>query len=159
MLMLPKTTARPESTDAVVEVLHTLNVWNIWNVTPQRDLARRAPVRSWINMSERYKALIPWSAAALRDTLQEVHNMLSNFRLGSFTVLAAALALSTTDAQTQCPDFTSFSQSPQGNVSTGPLKLPFMRPSPECRTFTSPAVEVSDWSIQCKETQSTYGHL
>ncbi|KAI0068999.1 hypothetical protein BV25DRAFT_1792433 [Artomyces pyxidatus] len=41
----------------------------------------------------------------------------------------------------QCPDYTTFAQFPQGNVSTGPLKLPFMRPAPACRTFNSSAVE------------------
>jgi hypothetical protein len=42
-----------------------------------------------------------------------------------------------------CPDYAQFSSKPQGNNSAGPLALPFMRPSEECRTFTSPAVEVS----------------
>ncbi|KZT37646.1 hypothetical protein SISSUDRAFT_1062661 [Sistotremastrum suecicum HHB10207 ss-3] len=40
-----------------------------------------------------------------------------------------------------CPSYTLYSQSPQGNASSGPLGLPFMRPPPECRTFTSSAVE------------------
>lgn len=34
-------------------------------------------------------------------------------------------------------------QSPQGNRSTGPLALPYMRPIPACRTFNSSAVEAS----------------
>lgn len=65
------------------------------------------------------------------------------FRLRQIAVLAAALSFSTY-GQPECPDYASFSQVPQGNPSSGPLKLPFMRPSPECRTFSSPAVEVSD---------------
>ncbi|KAH0597638.1 hypothetical protein MHUMG1_05018 [Metarhizium humberi] len=40
-----------------------------------------------------------------------------------------------------CPDYTDYSQKPHAPYSQGPLKLPFMRPSEECRTFTSPAVE------------------
>ncbi|POR33719.1 Uncharacterized protein TPAR_06091 [Tolypocladium paradoxum] len=40
-----------------------------------------------------------------------------------------------------CPDYTDHSQKRHGPFSTGPLALPFMRPSPECRTFNSSAVE------------------
>ncbi|KYK58515.1 DUF1237 domain protein [Drechmeria coniospora] len=40
-----------------------------------------------------------------------------------------------------CPDYTKYSQKPHEPLSSGPLALPFMRPAPECRTFTSPAVE------------------
>ncbi|KOS23210.1 Meiotically up-regulated protein [Escovopsis weberi] len=40
-----------------------------------------------------------------------------------------------------CPDYNTFSQQPHAPFSSGPLKLPYMRPSKECRTFTSPAVE------------------
>ncbi|KAJ7731770.1 Six-hairpin glycosidase-like protein [Mycena metata] len=58
----------------------------------------------------------------------------------TFSVVALAVALAES-ARAQCPDYTSYSQSPQGNPSTGPLKLPYMRPSPECRTFNSSAVE------------------
>lgn len=42
-----------------------------------------------------------------------------------------------------CPDYTEYSQEPHKPLSDGPLALPFMRPSPECRTFNSSAVEVS----------------
>lgn len=42
-----------------------------------------------------------------------------------------------------CPDYSSYSEQPHGPYSSGSLKLPYMRPSEECRTFTSPAVEVS----------------
>ncbi|GJJ07348.1 hypothetical protein Clacol_001549 [Clathrus columnatus] len=52
-----------------------------------------------------------------------------------------------------CPDYTTFSSSPQGNPSAGPLGLPFMRPSSECRTFTSTAVEkvISDMKERIKD--------
>jgi hypothetical protein len=42
-----------------------------------------------------------------------------------------------------CPDYTDYSQERHKPFSTGSLELPFMRPSPECRTFNSSAVEVS----------------
>ena len=35
------------------------------------------------------------------------------------------------------------SQNPHGTPSEGPLGLPYMRPDPACRTFTSSVVEVS----------------
>ncbi|KAF8137731.1 Six-hairpin glycosidase-like protein [Mycena galopus ATCC 62051] len=56
----------------------------------------------------------------------------------SAVVLAVSLA---GGAVAQCPDFTEYSQTPQGTPSTGPLGLPYMRPDPACRTFNSTAVE------------------
>lgn len=41
-----------------------------------------------------------------------------------------------------CPDYNTYAQQPHAPFSDGPLKLPYMRPSEECRTFKSPAVEV-----------------
>lgn len=41
-----------------------------------------------------------------------------------------------------CPDYNTYAQEPHAPYSEGPLKLPYMRPSEECRTFKSPAVEV-----------------
>ncbi|KAJ7636299.1 Six-hairpin glycosidase-like protein [Roridomyces roridus] len=52
------------------------------------------------------------------------------------SLLASVLA-----AAAQCPDYATYSQEPHGDRSTGPLALPYMRPSPECRTFNSSAVE------------------
>ncbi|KAJ7496343.1 hypothetical protein B0H11DRAFT_1801467 [Mycena galericulata] len=65
-------------------------------------------------------------------------------------VLAVALA---GGAWAQCPDFASYSQTPQGNPSSGPLRLPFMRPSPECRTFNSTSVEkvITDMKARLKD--------
>ncbi|KAJ5218882.1 Meiotically protein [Penicillium cinerascens] len=40
-----------------------------------------------------------------------------------------------------CPDYTSYSQTPHGPYSGGPLNLPFQRPAPACRTFSSSSVE------------------
>lgn len=41
-----------------------------------------------------------------------------------------------------CPDYTGYSLERHTPFSDGPLALPYMRPSPECRTFNSSAVEV-----------------
>jgi hypothetical protein len=42
-----------------------------------------------------------------------------------------------------CPIYTEYSMEPHGDRSSGPLRLPFMRPEERCRTFNSTAVEVS----------------
>ncbi|TQV99626.1 DUF1237 domain-containing protein [Cordyceps javanica] len=41
----------------------------------------------------------------------------------------------------ECPDYNKYAQQPHAPYSNGSLKLPYMRPSEECRTFKSPAVE------------------
>ncbi|KAF5019812.1 hypothetical protein F66182_8181 [Fusarium sp. NRRL 66182] len=43
-----------------------------------------------------------------------------------------------------CPDYVDYSQESHEPLSSGKLKLPYMRPSEECRTFKSPAVEDPD---------------
>ncbi|KAJ7110661.1 Six-hairpin glycosidase-like protein [Mycena epipterygia] len=58
----------------------------------------------------------------------------------AFSAVALAITLAN-GAWAQCPDYTTYSQQPQGNPSSGPLALPFMRPSPACRTFNSSSVE------------------
>ncbi|PMB69316.1 Meiotically up-regulated 157 protein [Beauveria bassiana] len=40
-----------------------------------------------------------------------------------------------------CPDYNTYAKQTHPPYSDGPLKLPYMRPSDECRTFKSPAVE------------------
>ncbi|KAG7832193.1 hypothetical protein KL920_000528 [Ogataea angusta] len=42
---------------------------------------------------------------------------------------------------TRCPDYVEYSQHRHGPYSEGPLKLAYMRPAKDCRTFTSSAVE------------------
>ncbi|KAJ6471431.1 hypothetical protein C8R45DRAFT_1055029 [Mycena sanguinolenta] len=58
-----------------------------------------------------------------------------------FAALSAFALFLSAAVRAQCPDFASYSTSPQGTPSTGPIGLPFMRPAPECRTFNSTAVE------------------
>ncbi|KND87751.1 hypothetical protein TOPH_07591 [Tolypocladium ophioglossoides CBS 100239] len=55
-------------------------------------------------------------------------------------------------APASCPDYSDYSQRRHGPFSTGPLALPFMRPSRECRTFNSSAVEkvISDITARIK---------
>ncbi|KAF7716150.1 Exo-alpha-1,6-mannosidase [Penicillium ucsense] len=40
-----------------------------------------------------------------------------------------------------CPDYTSYASTPHGPYSGGPLNLPYQRPDPACRTFSSASVE------------------
>ncbi len=65
--------------------------------------------------------------------------------LGLFASLANATKSSRAQNRTaaDCPDYNKYAQEPHAPYSDGPLKLPYMRPSEECRTFKSPAVEVS----------------
>ncbi|KAF9008869.1 Six-hairpin glycosidase-like protein [Cyathus striatus] len=69
----------------------------------------------------------------------------------AFWFISTTLVLS--NVQAQCPDYTTYSQSPHGTPSTGPLHLPFMRPTAACRTFNSTAVEkvISDMKLLLKD--------
>ncbi|KAJ3828531.1 Six-hairpin glycosidase-like protein [Lentinula raphanica] len=71
------------------------------------------------------------------------------------TVLAGILLSSSLSVgvRSQCPDFTTYSASPQGNPSNGTLGLPLMRPAPACRTFNSTAVEqvIDDMKARLKD--------
>ncbi|KAI9800310.1 MAG: hypothetical protein M1833_003424 [Piccolia ochrophora] len=40
-----------------------------------------------------------------------------------------------------CPDYGVYASHPHRPFSEGPLKLPYQRPSPQCRTFRSPSVD------------------
>ncbi|KAH7930264.1 hypothetical protein BV22DRAFT_1028488 [Leucogyrophana mollusca] len=73
-------------------------------------------------------------------------------RFGSLTAIVSTVSLAAV-AQADCPDYTTYSQSPQGNASTGPLGLPYMRPDPACRTFNSTIVEkvISDMTTRLKD--------
>ncbi|KIY72929.1 glycoside hydrolase family 125 protein [Cylindrobasidium torrendii FP15055 ss-10] len=52
-----------------------------------------------------------------------------------------------------CPDYTTYAQAPHGELSAGPLSLPYMRPDPACRTFNSTAVEqvIDDMKARLKD--------
>lgn len=79
----------------------------------------------------------------ITELLSPLQEMLSRLHFRPLALLASLLSLTPhVQSADNCPDYADFSQSPQGNASLGPLKLPYMRPAPECRTFTSPAVEV-----------------
>ncbi|KAG7431733.1 Meiotically up-regulated gene 157 protein [Fusarium oxysporum f. sp. raphani] len=66
---------------------------------------------------------------------------------GAIALLQSADAATWKDYKPQsrtpssCPDYVDYSQKSHKPLSSGKLKLPFMRPSEECRTFKSPAVE------------------
>ncbi|KAH9951757.1 Six-hairpin glycosidase-like protein [Amylocystis lapponica] len=74
-------------------------------------------------------------------------------KFGVAPSLGIATALGAVLSSAQCPDYTTYSQTPQGNPSTGPLALPYMRPSPACRTFNSSAVEdvISNMTVRLKD--------
>ena len=40
-----------------------------------------------------------------------------------------------------CPEYKHYSATPHSPLGDGPMKLPYQRPSPQCRTFSSPRVE------------------
>ncbi|KAL8761179.1 MAG: hypothetical protein Q9184_002669 [Pyrenodesmia sp. 2 TL-2023] len=52
-----------------------------------------------------------------------------------------------------CPDYRHYSMVPHRPLSSGPLSLPYQRPSPHCRSFSSPAVEkaIEDLISQMKD--------
>ncbi|KAF5333469.1 hypothetical protein D9611_002335 [Ephemerocybe angulata] len=58
-----------------------------------------------------------------------------------------------TGSNGQCPEYSSYSKAPHPPFSSGELALPYMRPSPECRTFTSTAVErvIEDMKSRLKD--------
>ena len=45
------------------------------------------------------------------------------------------------DIEGLCPDYTNYAYHIHKPLSQGPLKLPYQRPHPQCRRFSSPAVE------------------
>jgi hypothetical protein len=66
----------------------------------------------------------------------------------------ASAVLPASQVGAQCPDYTSYSQSPHAPLSGGPLALPYMRPAPACRTFNSTAVEkvITDMKALLKDS-------
>lgn len=51
------------------------------------------------------------------------------------------------DDSATCYEYSRYATEPHGTPSSGPLRLPYMRPSLGCRTFSSPIVEVKSGSI------------
>ncbi|AEO70287.1 9ad630e2-4600-40fc-87b7-b00687112647 [Thermothielavioides terrestris] len=62
---------------------------------------------------------------------------------GGETVTETVITTSETPSPTQseCPKFEKLQQMRPGPLSEGRRKFPYVRPSPECRTFTLPALE------------------
>ncbi|KAJ3543095.1 hypothetical protein NM208_g3760 [Fusarium decemcellulare] len=58
-----------------------------------------------------------------------------------------------------CPDYVDYSQKPHAPFSSGKLKLSFMRPKEECRTFKSPAVEKVIKDIKARVKDPDLGRL
>ncbi|EAQ87950.1 hypothetical protein CHGG_04569 [Chaetomium globosum CBS 148.51] len=52
-----------------------------------------------------------------------------------------------------CPDYASYAAFPHPPLTKGPLKLPFQRPNPRCRTFHSDAIEkvINDITSRMKD--------
>ncbi|KAI0320258.1 Six-hairpin glycosidase-like protein [Amylostereum chailletii] len=99
-------------------------------------------VVAWVSLFASYLRLDDSSGLQMMNKLKQ--------RLG---LVLPALVAGGGSVMAQCRDYTTFSQTPQGNASTGPLSLPFMRPPVECRTFNSSAVEkvVEDMKARLKD--------
>ncbi|KAL8656943.1 MAG: hypothetical protein Q9226_002414 [Calogaya cf. arnoldii] len=54
---------------------------------------------------------------------------------------------------TACPDYLHYSMAPHRPLSKGPLSLPYQRPDPHCRTFSSPLVDkvIEDLTSRMKD--------
>ncbi|KAI5116282.1 hypothetical protein M0805_009933 [Coniferiporia weirii] len=68
-------------------------------------------------------------------------------------LFARGAAVNDLRKRASCQSFTSYSLSPHGDPSDGPLGLPFMRPAASCRTFNSTSVEkvISDMTSRMKD--------
>ncbi|KAL5530604.1 hypothetical protein ACEPAF_6862 [Sanghuangporus sanghuang] len=117
------------------------HIFHLFNDTNINDCA------SWRDISTLVGESLPFSAEMIMRKLRKgllgvVLTVIpwfdvSNFGIGGTTSTGVGPLL----VRAQCPDYTEFAQTPQGNASTGPLALPFMRPAPQCRTFNSTSVE------------------
>lgn len=59
----------------------------------------------------------------------------------------------------KCPDYVEYSQKPHPPFTQGKYNFPFMRPSLECRTFTSKAVEYLILDLKSKVNSVDLGRL
>lgn len=90
---------------------------------------------------------------AVGHTIYGAFSWCHDLRLRALPAFATQLSLLVTNSALtpsnhlfKCEDYSWYSQRAHGPLSEGHLKLPHMRPSPECRTFVSPAGEVRDAS-------------
>ncbi|KAI4154044.1 MAG: hypothetical protein L6R39_001455 [Caloplaca ligustica] len=58
-----------------------------------------------------------------------------------------------------CPDYRHYSMIPHRPLSSGPLSLPYQRPSPHCRTFSSPSVEKVIEDLTAKMTDKDLARI
>lgn len=94
-----------------------------------------------------------------KSTKQAGSNMRITASLRDVAAVAVLVAGLAAGAQAKsrlpssCPDYAGYSQKRHEPYSSGRLKLPFMRPSEECRTFKSPAVEkvIQDMKSRIKD--------
>ncbi|KAI9574953.1 Six-hairpin glycosidase-like protein [Boletus coccyginus] len=101
---------------------------------------------------ERTYSQLSWNCSpTLLQHLRRLANG-TRFELGKLSLVALSMtgALS---AGAGCPDYSTYSQTPHGNPSAGPLSLPYMRPDPACRTFNSTSVEkvILDMNARLKD--------
>lgn len=93
-----------------------------------------------------------------KSTKQAGSNMRITASLRDVAAVAVLVAGLAAGAQAKsrlpssCPDYAGYSQKRHEPYSSGRLKLPFMRPSEECRTFKSPAVEVRRALPSCHQS-------
>ncbi|KAL2173887.1 Six-hairpin glycosidase-like protein [Thermothelomyces heterothallicus CBS 202.75] len=61
--------------------------------------------------------------------------------------------LTDTGDKEACPNYANYATFPHPPLSEGPLKLPFQRPNPDCRTFRSDAIEqvINDITSRMKD--------
>ncbi|AEO55165.1 Six-hairpin glycosidase-like protein [Thermothelomyces thermophilus ATCC 42464] len=61
--------------------------------------------------------------------------------------------LTDTGDKEACPNYANYATFPHPPLSEGPLKLPFQRPNPDCRTFQSDAIEqvINDITSRMKD--------
>ncbi|KAJ6119746.1 Six-hairpin glycosidase [Penicillium sp. IBT 18751x] len=125
------------------------SIWVSWGrgvVHPARRLQLRN-VRPWavdwgIDISHVLLLIYPDFPLGLATNLPVMP--LSTLLVGSLLALQAGAIPGRDNAavlRRACPDYTSYSQTQHGPYSGGPLNLPFQRPAPACRTFSSPSVE------------------
>ncbi|KAK7049687.1 hypothetical protein VNI00_005718 [Paramarasmius palmivorus] len=113
-------------------------------------------VTIWDLLRHKSLSIIPNFVSSVPDPLLRLGNRLGDLVYSSMKLkgtFAAAVVLGTTLVNAECPVYTGYAKTPQGNPSNGTLGLPYMRPDPACRTFNSTAVEkvIEDMKARLKD--------